>query len=355
LSSNLFKRARSALKSDPRPFDSEPDFNELEDALARLAARPGGADRLAEMLTRILPPFAEFRWGEDTTFRRHFNAWQRAGFNLTPNHHYFPIPDVVAIEPVLERESDLPGLDLRETEQLSLLESIFTRYRDELEELERTTIGDSSVRLVDSASYQHFDVHALHCMIRHHKPRRMIEIGSGYSTLVSAAACLRNRHDDEVSCEFKAIEPYPGDILKQDIPGLTGLIEEPLQSIGMDLFEGLRENDILFIDSTHVLSTGSDVALLYLEILPRLRPGVVVHVHDIFLPREYPRDWIEKEHIFWNEQYVLQAFLAHNADFEVLLAGHFLHLRHPEVLRTLVPGYCSEKHWPGSFWMRRGS
>jgi len=111
-------------------------------------------------------------------------------------------------------------------------------------------------------------------------------------------------------------------------------------------------NDILFIDSSHVLKIGSDVQYEYLEILPRLAPGVLVHLHDIFLPMEYPKNWILTDHYFWNEQYLLQAFLIHNVAMKVLWAGSYMHLQYPAILEQTFSSYNRGKRWPGSFWMQ---
>jgi len=117
-------------------------------------------------------------------------------------------------------------------------------------------------------------------------------------------------------------------------------------------FGKLKENDILFIDSSHVLKIGSDVQYEYLDILPRLSKGVIVHVHDIFLPAEYPKEWVLKDYIFWTEQYLLQAFLAFNDSFEVLWAGHYMHLKYPNKLEDAF-SYKRDERLPGSFWMRK--
>ena len=149
------------------------------------------------------------------------------------------------------------------------------------------------------------------------------------------------------------IDPYPNEVLKRGFPGLSRLIPEKVQDVPISEFMTLGDNDILFIDSSHVLKTGSDVHYEYLEVLPRLNRGVIVHVHDIFLPAEYPREWVLGEHRFWNEQYLLQAFLAFNESFEVLWAGSYMHLRYPEELETAFSSYRREETWPKSFWMRR--
>jgi hypothetical protein len=126
-----------------------------------------------------------------------------------------------------------------------------------------------------------------------------------------------------------------------------------VQEVAMAEFEALNAGDILFIDSTHVARTGSDVVHEYLEILPRLRPGVLVHIHDIFLPFEYPRDWIMEARFFWNEQYLLQALLAHSRAFEVIWPGYLMHRERPEVLAGAFPAYDAARHRPSSWWMVR--
>ena len=119
----------------------------------------------------------------------------------------------------------------------------------------------------------------------------------------------------------------------------------------LDLFTALEADDVLFIDSSHVVRTGGDVTFLFLEVLPRLQPGVVVQVHDVFLPHEYPREWVVDGLRFWNEQYVLQAFLAFNSAFRVLLANSYLDARYPDALRNTFP---TSPWWGGgSLWFQR--
>ena len=189
-------------------------------------------------------------------------------------------------------------------------------------------------------------------MIRHFKPKKIIEIGSGYSTLLSAKAILKNEAEGD-KCYLKAIEPYPNEIIKKGFPGLGKLIIDEAQNIPLSEFKELKENDIIFIDSSHVLKLGSDVKYEYLEILPSLEKGVIAHVHDIFLPKEYPREWVFSKHRFWNEQYLLQAFLTFNTNFEILWASQYMHLKNPEKLEMAFNSYKREKTSPGSFWIRK--
>jgi hypothetical protein len=191
-------------------------------------------------------------------------------------------------------------------------------------------------------------------MIRYFKPKKIFEIGAGNSTYLSAQAILKNKEEDnDYECELVAIDPYPPNTLKAGFPGLSKLIPKKVQDIPLSEFKKLSKNDILFIDSSHVLKIGSDVQYLYLEVLPRLNKGVIVHAHDIFLSAEYPKDWVLKDYRFWNEQYLLQAFLTFNNSFEVLWAGSYMHLRHPDKLEEAFSSYKRDKTQPSSFWIRK--
>jgi Methyltransferase domain len=172
------------------------------------------------------------------------------------------------------------------------------------------------------------------------------------STLLAAEAVRRNKLEGH-PCAFAAIEPYPREFLRRGVPGLTELLEAKVQSVPVERFYALESNDILFIDSSHVVKIGGDVIYEYLDLIPRLQSGVIVHCHDIFLPAEYPKSWVLENRWFWTEQYLLQAFLAFNSAFEVLIAGSFLHLSHSEKLTAAFASYNPATVWPGSFWMRR--
>ena len=150
-----------------------------------------------------------------------------------------------------------------------------------------------------------------------------------------------------------AIEPYPNPTLKAGFPGLTRLIDQKVQRVDLCEFDKLCNNDILFIDSSHVAKTGSDVEYEYLEILPRLRKWAIVHIHDIYMPAEYLREELFTRHRFWNEQYILHAFLSFNDSFEVLWAGSYMHLNHSAALERAFSSYSRDKQWPTSFWIRK--
>jgi hypothetical protein len=182
----------------------------------------------------------------------------------------------------------------------------------------------------------------------------MFEIGAGNSTCLSAQAILKNKQEDALyECQLLAIDPHPSDILTKGFPGLSDVVHRTAQEIPLAMFHELNANDVLFIDSSHVLKTGSDVQYLYLDVLPNLKRGVIIHAHDIFLPAEYPKEWVLREYRFWTEQYLLQAFLAFNHTFEILWAGSYMHQKHPDKLENAFASYKREERWPGSFWMRK--
>jgi predicted O-methyltransferase YrrM len=194
----------------------------------------------------------------------------------------------------------------------------------------------------------------LYAMIRSFKPRRIVEIGSGHSTLLSIEALERNSSDDASAVgQITAIEPYPSAFLAPALAKSGRLIRAKVEDVPLETFESLGENDILFIDSSHTVRIGGDVIHEILEIVPRLKPGVLVHFHDIFLPRHYPKTWVKDRHLFWAEQYLLQAFLVFNRQFEIVWSAGLMHEHKPEKLAEHFTGYDPAKQDAGSLWIRR--
>lgn len=252
------------------------------------------------------------------------------------------------------KKSNLIGLNINDDVQVNLLNEFTTKFKREYNKfpLNKEEIKYPYQYYVYNPAFTEVDGEILYCMIRYFKPKRIIEIGSGRSTYVSAQAIVKN-NEESIDGKLISIEPYPNKILKQGFPGLSELIISKIEDIPLSQFEILEENDILFIDSSHVLKIGSDVQYEFLEIIPRLKKGVIIHIHDIFLPAEYPKDWILKSHLFWNEQYILQAFLAFNNSFEILWGSSYMHLEHSDMLQNSFKSYRKDKSWPGSFWIRK--
>ena len=278
-----------------------------------------------------------------------FRRFEQRGVHVTPVHFYSPIPNTSKLsEEIWQRESGLVGIDMNDEEQLRLVAEVFPQFRSEYEAIPSAPTEDPAQFYLDNGLFGGTDAFVLYCMLRHLQPRRVLEVGGGFSTRLAAQAALANG-----STELTCIEPFPDAVLQDGFPGLTTLISSRVEETSLEVFLGLEENDVLFIDSSHVARVGSDVTFLFLEVLPRLQPGVVVQVHDVFLPFEYPRDWVMDSLRFWSEQYLLQAFLAFNSAFYVLLANSYLNARFPEALRNTFP--MSPWWGGGSFWFTRRS
>ena len=261
---------------------------------------------------------------------------------MTPVHFYEPIPDTQSLpETLWSQPSELVGIDMNDSMQLDLLRKHFAKFRDEYDNLPAEPPPGQK------RPFRGVDALVAYCMVRHFQPRWIIEVGSGFSSLVLGQAAAKNKNSALI-----CIDPFPREFLrKRNIPGLRSLIEKKVQDIDLEFFSQLESGDILFIDSSHTVKIGGDVNYLFLEVLPRLKPGVIVHVHDIFLPFEYRRDWVLDEFRFWTEQYLLQAFLTFNSEFEVLLANSYLNHYHRQDLESRFSG--SHRWIGGSFWMRR--
>jgi hypothetical protein len=179
----------------------------------------------------------------------------------------------------------------------------------------------------------------------------MIEVGCGWSSLVTAQV---NRDYLDRSLDFTCIEPYPPAFLGSGVDGISRLIPSRVEDLPIDLFLELGDGDVLFIDSSHTVKTGGDVVFLFEEVLTRLAPGVVVHVHDIFMPWDYPPDWVFSGRA-WNEQYLVHAFLVFNSVFRILLGVGWMAHHRPDVLATVLPDYTGNYgDGGGSLWIQRG-
>jgi hypothetical protein len=285
---------------------------------------------------------------------RVFRMLQKMGIHVVPNHFYEPVPDARNIsEGFWKSPSSLVGIDVKEAAQLALLEEFCGKYQPEFEQFGNPTSTPSNGFSLANPSFGSVDGEILYCVVRHFRPNTVIEIGSGNSTRISAMAILKNADETGKMTKLIAIEPYPNAMIEKGFPGLARLIRAPVQSVPLAEFEVLGENDVLFVDSSHVLKEASDVQFEYLEIVPRLKKGVIVHFHDIFLPFPYPRSWVVDELRFWNEQYVLQALLTFSSSFEVLWAGNYMNHKHPDALRRAFRSYRPNETSPGSFWIKK--
>ncbi len=288
--------------------------------------------------------------------RRTFSFWERLGLHLTMVHFYEPIPDTQAMDDsIWNPRPELAGIRMNTEFQLQLLQRLSSQCRRDWEALPRNGTSGADRFFLGNGYFDSVDAEILYGIIRLYKPRRVWEIGSGFSTLLAAQAIQRNKEEDpSCVCDHVAIDPFPPQFLVESKTGLS-VLPKRVQDVPLSAFSQLQANDVLFIDSSHVLKIGSDVRYEYLDILPRLQPGVLIHLHDIFFPAEYPREWVLGQHRFWNEQYLLQAFLAFNSEFTVLWAGSYMHMNHRDLLSEAIPSYKQHQDHPKSFWIRRNS
>jgi SAM-dependent methyltransferase/predicted O-methyltransferase YrrM len=194
------------------------------------------------------------------------------------------------------------------------------------------------------------DAWILEGVLRHLKPAAMIEIGSGFSSLIAAQV---NRDHLDGRMRLTCIEPYPRGFLLDGVDGITELVTEKVEHVDLARFDALRAGDVVFIDSSHVVRTGGDVVWLFGRVLPRLRSGVHVHIHDVFLPGDYPEQWV-REGWGWNEQYLVEAFLQFNSGYEIVLGAQWALHNATEVIDVAFPHLASYAHESGgSLWIRR--
>jgi len=241
-----------------------------------------------------------------------------------PGHYYSP---VINIEEIRRRENEIwpkpprsiEGIELREKEQMNLLERLVPYYK----EIPFSANASAKTRYYfKNDMYPYSDGIFLYCLMRVLNPKRIIEVGSGYS---SALMLDTNDFCFNGQVELTFIEPFPNRLHSL----LTGkdkirLIQTAVQDVSLTVFDELGENDILFIDSTHVSKTGSDVNFLFFQVLPRLKKGVKIHFHDIYYPFEYPKELVLGDRRSWNEAYLLRCFLTHNNKFSILSFSSFL-------------------------------
>lgn len=306
-----------------------------------------------EKILRLLPPYRRAA-KENERLRRELGEMRAAQADwarfFPPGHFYSPLPSREEVAEAFARGGfgpPFPGVDLNEAGQLARLERFAGWYAEQ--PFPEAPAAGRRFHLANP-SYGHFDAIMLYSMLREARPRRVIEVGSGFS---SAAMLDLNDHVLGGSVEFTFIDPDMRRLRPLLWDGDTGrvtLIERRVQEVPLETFATLGEGDVLFIDSSHVSKLGSDVNRLYFDVLPALAPGVLIHIHDVAGNLEYPREWFDEGRA-WNEQYLLRAFLMHNAAYRVeLFTGWLFNTRHAW-FRERMP-LCA-RGGGGQLWLRK--
>lgn len=287
-------------------------------------------------------------------FGQPWDALERVGILPVPIHFYQPYPT----ERDLQRSgfwsgrSEMPGVHMDLTRSAELLTKLGSAFGAECS-WPRTS-NDPRTYHTSNVMFGFCSAAVAHCMVRTLRPRRIIEVGSGYSTHILGGAMGMNAQQEGGGGEIISIEPFPGEILDTDIPHVTQRLRKRVEDVEASLFAELRENDLLFVDSSHIMRYGGDVLYLYLEVLPRLHKGVHVHIHDVHLPFAYPPEYFRAHRWIWNEQYLLQALLSESSGFDVLIPCWYLHKVRDSAFRAAFAQYDPALHRPSSsFWMRR--
>ena len=279
-------------------------------------------------------------------------------------HFHSPLPDMADVENTPKNQfgyfykqtyphlksniRSIPGIELNTNKQLSLMQQL-SQYSDPSNFPEKKCEG---WRYFSENNYFTCgDATVLHALIRHFKPKNIIEAGSGYSS-----ALMLDTQDKflDYKVNFTFIEPYQKyrllKLLSVEDSNSTSIIEKKVQDVDLSLFDSLERDDILFIDSSHVAKFGSDVCHIVFNILPRLNPGVIVHFHDILWPFEYPKEWL-KMGWAWNEAYVLRSFLQYNNTFNILYFNSYLANTHIQHVEEHMPTCLKDSG--GSLWLVR--
>ena len=274
-------------------------------------------------------------------------ALMKVGVFPVRNHYYEPQFDFRNARRPYSKDRSLPGIHWNVEEQIQML-SAFT-YGEELRNIPHQK-PDTLEFYFNNGTFEAGDAEYWYQLLRVTKPRRIYEIGSGNSTLMAIKAIQKNREEDaRYSCEHVCVEPFRNPWLEQT---RVSVVRKRVEELDVEFFAALERNDILFIDSSHVIRPQGDVLFEYLEVLPILKKGVIVHVHDVFSPRDYLAHWLVEEVRLWNEQYLLEAFLSHNESWRIIGACNYLHHAHYEKLKAVAP-YLSPENEPGSFYIRK--
>ncbi len=274
---------------------------------------------------------------------------QRLGYHFQANDFYSPLNDCDFLsqnQDIWKGRETPREIDWNKDVQIETARTV----SEFVEELRDIPEKPSRVPLRfgwDNNFWNNADAMVQYGLVRAMSPRRIVEIGCGWSSMLLARAIDLNERKSQVT----QIEPYPNRAIFAKLPKHWRHHESILQRAEFSVFEELEAGDICFYDGSHCVKTGSDVVWFFFEVLPRLAPGVLIHLHDIFLPEPYPDNWIFERGQSWNEQDLLRAFLMHNSQYEIIMANRYLWGEEPELLASLYKGV--QPAHGCSFWMRK--
>lgn len=272
-----------------------------------------------------------------------------------PGHFYSP---VVNPQDLLDRQEQIwpqhpviLGIDFNPSYHHKVLTEFFPKFIAHYNYPEKHTDTHSDTEFyTQNSQFSWLDSRSLFVLLNQWRPKKMLEVGSGFSSLLTAHVNHNVLHD---SLDFSCIEPYPREFLSHPIAGLNRVIVEKVENLDKALFTQLDAGDILFIDSSHVAKTGSDVNFLFFEIFPILKKGVKIHLHDIFFPHDYLKQWVLEDNRSWNEQYLLQALLMYSDTFKVLFGCSYAQYHYPELVVAALDHDKKHGFGGGSIWIEK--
>lgn len=282
-----------------------------------------------------------------------FRRLQRLGFHLQRNDFYSPLNDcdfLDANRDLWEMPPLVPAaIDWRIDAQLALAREV-SGFLSELTDVPPDAPADGSHFGWTNHFWEGADAMVHYGLVRVRRPSRYVEVGCGWSSLLLARALQRNAAEGH-PCVVTLVEPYPRETIFAHLPADWQHHRSILQRTDPAVFDALGAGDILFYDGSHCAKVASDVTWFFFRVLPRLKPGVIVHLHDIALPHDYPPPWIFERGQTWNEQYVLQAFLMHNTAYRILIANRFLYVHRAQDLEALYT--IGQPVWGSSIWIEK--
>lgn len=339
-------KAGSAASGMPQGPCTPPDWLPHGNQ-GRAVISPGPSKRMdanpkpdSELITRL----QQLLWADAATRR----LLQEHGLHLTPANFYSTVPGIAELDAIAARGVAHPFLDPGVFREVGLQRGM-REVEPHAGELHAPHDDDPDAPagfFWNNGQFGYSDAVAYYGFLRSRRPRTVLEVGSGFSTLLASAAIEANG-EGRIVC----IEPYPRPFL-EDIGHVEEVVRKPIQQIEAEWINDLlQDGDVLFIDSTHTVKIGSDCVHLFLRLLPALRRKLLIHVHDIYLPDEMPLHWARDMHVYWTEQYLLMAYLLDNPKIEVVWGSHHLARTHRQRMESMLPPGIPAGG--GSFWFDR--
>lgn len=278
-----------------------------------------------------------------------YEFWEEQGFHLVPISHYSPLPTIGEA-----KKHYIDGAIFLHSVGAVRLNKMVNEFKLKTrDEFSKSLVANSlSGFKMDNGFFENIDAEILYFMIRTKKPSRIIEVGSGWtSRLIYSAVKANMAEGSNYTCRYTIIDPWFDKNKIKFREKWLEILKIPVEETSQDFFKSLGVNDILFVDSSHTVKTGNDVTRIYLEILPNLNPGVLFHAHDIFLPYDYPREWVLNKYMFWNEQYLLAALLINNKKTKILWPSQYYYRSRPKDAQEIFGAVRDDWVGPGSFWV----